>query len=62
MSSDNGLVGTWFASRYWICKGTVGRGKATTPSSLSLTFNKVTTIRQTGHLITGVCDHGRLVL
>ena len=44
MSSANGLVGTGFTSRYRLqpgaCfKGPMGRRKATTPSSLSLTSN-----------------------
>ena len=44
----NWLVGTGFASRYPLhhrvgFKGPMGRGKATTPSSLSLTSNRVTT-------------------
>ena len=48
MSSPNGQVGTGFASRYrlqprGIFKGPMGRGKATTPSSLPLTSNRVTT-------------------
>ena len=48
MSSVNRLVGTGFASRYRlqprdVFKGPVGRCKATTPSSLSLTSNTVTT-------------------
>ena len=48
MSSAMGLVGTGFASWYWlnpeqVFKSPVGRCKATTPSSLSLTSNRVTT-------------------
>ena len=48
MSSANGLVGTVFASRYWlqpqrVFKGPMGRCMATTPSSLSLPSNRVTT-------------------
>ena len=47
MSSANGLVGTGFACRYRIqprpgFKGPMGRCKATTPSSFSLTSNGVT--------------------
>ena len=38
----NGLVGTVFASRYWL-QPRVGRCKATTLSSLSPTSNRVTT-------------------
>ena len=48
MSSANGLVGTGIASQYRLqpragFKGTMGRGMATAPSSLSLTSNRVTT-------------------
>ena len=49
MSSANGLVGTGFASRYRLLpragclKAQMGRCKATTLSSLSLTSNRVTT-------------------
>ena len=48
MSSANGLVGTGFTSRYRLqpragFKDPMGRCKATTPSSLSLTSNRVTT-------------------
>ena len=49
MSSANGLVGTGFASRYRLLpragflKAQIGRCKATTLSSLSLTSNRVTT-------------------
>ena len=64
MSSANGLVGNEFFlfKAQW-----VGRCKATTPSSLSLTSNRVTTNpnycpRQTAQLITGVCGHDRRVL
>ena len=48
--------------------GPVGRCKATTPSSFSLTSNRVTTNlltycpRQTAQLITGVCAHDRRAL
>ena len=45
MSSANGLIGTGFASRYrCVFKGPMGMCKATTPSSLSLTSNRVTAI------------------
>ena len=40
MSSANGLVGTGFASR--VFKGPTSRCKTTTPSSFSLTSNRVT--------------------
>ena len=48
MSSANGLVGTGFASRYRLqprvgLKDPMGRCMATTPSSLSLTSNRITT-------------------
>ena len=48
MSSANGLVGTGFASQYRLqprafFKDPMGRCMATTPSSLSLTSNRVTT-------------------
>ena len=48
MSSANGLVGTGIVSRYQLqsragFKGPMGRCKATKPSSLSLTSNRVTT-------------------
>ena len=48
MSSANGLVGTGFASRYRlqsraVFKDPMGRCKTTTPSSLSLASNRVTT-------------------
>ena len=48
MSSVNGLIGTGFASQYRLqpkrgFKGPIGRCKETTPSSLSLTSNRVTT-------------------
>ena len=48
MSLANGLVGTGIASRYRLqpragSKGPVGRCKATTPSSFSLTSNRITT-------------------
>ena len=48
ISLANGLVGTGFASQYWLqprvdFKGPVGRCKATTPSSFSLTSNRFTT-------------------
>ena len=49
MSSTNGLVDTGFASRYRLqpracfLKDPMGRCMATTPFSLSLTSNKVTT-------------------
>ena len=47
-SSANGLVGTGFASQYWLhprasFKCPMGRCKATTPSSFSLTSNSFTT-------------------
>ena len=45
-SSANGLVGTGFASRSnpeRVFKDPMGRCKATTPSSLSLTSNRFTT-------------------
>ena len=44
-ASANGLVGTGFASRYRyrVFKGPMGGCMATTPSSLSLTSNRVTT-------------------
>ena len=42
----------------WAIKGPMGRCKATTPSSLSLTSNRVTT-NWTAQLITGVCAHYR---
>ena len=70
MTSANGLVGTGFASRYrlqprTIFKHPMGRCKATTPSSLSLTSNRVTTkykiLSKTVHLITRVCTHDRRV-
>ena len=59
MASANGLVGTGFASRYQlqiperVFKDPTGRCVATTPSSLSLTSNRVTT---------GVCVYDRRVL
>ena len=48
MSSANGLVGTGFASHYGsnperVFKDPIGRCMATTPSSFSLTSNRVTT-------------------
>ena len=47
MSSANGLVDTRLANRYRLqprvsFKGSMGRCEATTPSSLSLTSNRVT--------------------
>ena len=73
MSSANELVGAGFASRYSLqprvgFKGPMGRCLATTPSSLSLTSNRVTINlltfcpRQTVQLITGVCANDRRVL
>ena len=41
-SLANGLVGTRFISQYQFFKSTMGRCKATAPSSLSLTSNRVT--------------------
>ena len=49
MTSANGLVGTGFVSRYRLqpragfFKGPMGRCMATTPSSFSITSNRVTT-------------------
>ena len=48
MSSANGVVGTGFASQYQLqpragFKNPMGRCMATTPSSLSLTSNRVNT-------------------
>ena len=60
VSSANGLVHTGFASRYRLQP----RCKNRTLSSLSLTFNRVTTFspRQLAQLKTGVCAHDRRVL